>query len=308
MTPIHNVVILGAGALGGYFVAQFLNVPSFSTAVIARGTRHAHLQAHGLQINGKHYTVPVIHPDTATTPADLIIVALKHHHLATALPDLRRLVGPDTTIISVMNGLDSEEIIGARYGMEKVLLAVSVGIDAVREGHCITYTKPGKHYFGQADNTHLDPQVRRVQTAFDQAGITYETPVDMLRIMWWKFMVNVGMNQASAVTRAPYGIFQTAPAAQALMESLMHEVIVLAKYANVHLVEQDIADWYTFLNSLSPQGKTSMLQDIEAGRKTEVEIFGGKVVALSRDYGIPTPVNETVFRIIQVLESKEKCS
>ena len=95
-------------------------------------------------------------------------------------------------------------------------------------------------------------------------------------------MVNVGMNQASAVMRAPYGVFQTMPEAQALMEALMHEVIVLAEHAGVNLVEQDIADWYGFLNTLSPQGKTSMLQDIEAGRKTEVEIFGGKVVALGK--------------------------
>ena len=115
-------------------------------------------------------------------------------------------------------------------------------------------------------------------------------------------MINVGMNQASAVMRAPYGVFQSSPQAQELMETLMREVITLAQAAQVNLVDQDIDDWYTFLNTLSPQGKTSMLQDIEAGRKTEVDIFGGKMVELGRIHAIPTPVNQTVLRIIQVLE------
>jgi 2-dehydropantoate 2-reductase len=302
MHPIHKVVILGAGAMGGYFATQFLNVPEFSTAVLARGERYERLKRDGLIVNGRHYTVPVIHPDEDAEPADLIIVALKNHHLPEAVPDLKSVVGEQTTIISVMNGLDSEEIIGAVYGMDKMLYAVSVGIDAQREGNRINYTRPGKHYVGNAANPHIDERVRRVQAAFERAGIVYETPVDMLRILWWKFMVNVGMNQASAVTRATYGVFQTSPEAQALMETLMHEVIVLAEHAGVNLKEKDIADWYTFLNTLSPQGKTSMLQDIEAGRKTEVEAFGGKVVALGERYGIPTPVNLTILRAIHVLE------
>jgi len=121
-------------------------------------------------------------------------------------------------------------------------------------------------------------------------------------MLWWKFMINVGVNQASAVIRAPYGIFQTSPDAQALMGELMCEVIVLAQHAGVNLKEQDLHDWYAVLNTLSSKGKTSMLQDIEAGRKTEVEIFAGKVVDLGKSYGIPTPVNRTLLSIIHVLE------
>ncbi len=302
MREITQVAILGAGAMGSYFATRFFDAPKFSAAVIARGERYERLKSDGLVVNGKAYAIPVIHPDQATSPVDLIIVALKHHHLPQAVPDLKNLVGEQTTIISVMNGLDSEEIIGSVYGMDKMLYAVSVGIDAVRQGNRVTFSKPGKHYFGEASNPQPSPRVQRVQRAFDRAGITYETPPDMIRIMWWKFMINVGMNQASAVMRAPYGVFQSSPEAQELMEALMCEVITLAKVARVNLVDQDIDDWYTFLNTLSPQGKTSMLQDIEAGRKTEVEIFGGKVVELGKTHAIPTPVNQTVLRIIQVLE------
>jgi 2-dehydropantoate 2-reductase len=299
----EKVVILGAGAIGAFFATRFFDTAGCSTAIVARGERHDRLKRDGLVVNGKPYAnIPVIHPDEVSSPADLIIVALKHHHLTEAAPDLKNLVGDQTTILSVMNGLDSEEYIGSIYGMDKVLYGISVGIDAVRQGNRITFSKPGKHYFGEAINTHLSQRVQRVQRAFDRAGIAYETPPDMIRIMWWKFMINVGMNQASAVMRAPYGVFQSSPEAQALMEALMREVIALAKAVGVNLVEQDLDNWYTFLNTLSPQGKTSMLQDIEAGRKTEVEIFGGKAVELGKAHGVPTPVNQTMVRIIQVLE------
>jgi 2-dehydropantoate 2-reductase len=302
MQEIETVAILGAGAMGAYFASRFYEAAGFSTTLVARGPRGDRLRSDGLVVNGTRYLLPVTHPDEATAPADLIIVALKHHHLPEAIPDLQKLVGRQTTILSVMNGLDSEEFIGSVYGMDKVLYAVSVGIDAVRQGNQITYTRPGKHYFGETVNPQISERVRRVQVAFDGAGIAYETPSDMMRMLWWKFMVNVGMNQASAVMRAPYGVFVSSPEAQAVMEALMREVLTLAEASGVNLVEQDIEEWYSVLTTLSPQGKTSMLQDIEAGRKTEVEMFGGKVVELGKAHGIPTPVNETVLRIIQVLE------
>ena len=302
MRAVERVAILGAGAMGAALASMFLEAGGVATTVVARGERRARLLRDGLVVNGKRYAVPVTHPDEVPAPADLILVAVKNHHIPEALPELQNLVGPETTILSVMNGLDSEEILGAAYGRDRVLYAVSAGLDAVRQGNRVTYSKRGTLYVGEATNLQISERVRRVQAALARAGIPYETPADMMRILWWKFMVNVGVNQASAVLRAPYGVFQTSPDARALAEALMGEVLVLAKAAGVNLKAEDAARWDTVLQTMSPQGKTSMLQDIEAGRKTEVEIFGGKVVALGEQYGIPTPVNEAVTHILRVLE------
>jgi 2-dehydropantoate 2-reductase len=299
---IKNVAVLGAGAMGAAYASRFFDGSLFSTVLVARGPRYDRLRAEGLVVNGKHYAIPVIHPDEAAPPADLIIVALKNHNLPEAMNDLKNLVGDETTLISVMNGLDSEERLGSVYGMDKVLYAIAVGIDALREGNSVTYTNPGKVIFGESDNSHPSERVRRVQAAFERAGVVSETPTDMMRMLWWKFMVNVGVNQASAVMRAPYGVFQSSPDAQALMESLMREVIALAQRIGVDLGEQDLDGWYAVLKTLSPAGKTSMLQDIDGGRKTEVEVFAGKAVELGKSHGIPTPVNQTVLSIIHVLE------
>jgi 2-dehydropantoate 2-reductase len=302
MQPIRTVSILGAGAIGATYAALLYDADPTCVTLIAGGERYERLTREGLIVNGVHYQIPVLRPEDTAPPADLILVALKHHHLAQGVRDLRNRVGEGTTILSAMNGLDSESILGAAYGTDKLLYAVSVGVDAVRAGNRVTYTRQNKLLFGEADNTTLSERVRRVCAFFDRVGLTYDTPPDMLRVLWWKWMVNVGVNQASAALRAPYGVFQESEDARALMDAAMVEAIALARAAGIDLVEQDIADWHAILATLAPQGKTSMLQDVDAGRKTEVELFGGKAVELGRAYGIPTPVNETLLRIIRVLE------
>jgi 2-dehydropantoate 2-reductase len=246
----------------------------------------------------------VVHADKVVEHADLIIVALKHHHLAGAVGDIAALTGPDTAILSVMNGLESETIIGASCGRDKLVYAIAVGIDAVRENDRFTYANPGKIVFGPLGDEGHGPRLERIEEALNRAAIPNEIPVDIMRAMWWKFMINVGINQASAVLRAPYGRLQSSPDARALMRELMAEVVTLAEKAGIGLTDADIDEWEPIFSTLSPTGKTSMLQDVEAGRKTEVEIFAGKVVSLGKAYGVPTPVNATIQRIIKVIEHK----
>jgi 2-dehydropantoate 2-reductase len=305
MLEIKNIAILGAGAMGAAYASRFYKVPGFSTTLIAKGARADKLKKNGLTVNGEKIAFSVTGPDEAKSPADLILVALKDSNLPEAAPDLKNFVGKETTIISVMNGLDSDEYLGSIYGMDKVLYCIAVGIDALRLDGEVVFTKIGRLQFGRADNTVISDQVRRCQQAFERAGIPSETPVDMIRALWWKYMINVGLNQASAVMRAPYGVFRDSAGAWAVAVTLMKEVIALAKAAKVNLSEQDIDAFFTIMSNLSPDGKTSMLQDIEAGRKTEVEAFGGKAVELGKKYGIPTPVNEVILRIIQTLEQRK---
>ena len=305
MTKIRNISIIGAGAMGAAYAAMFSDAGDFSVSFVARGERYKRLREGSLTVNGKQYAVPVIHPDEVTEPAHLILVALKHHHLPEALQDIKALVGHDTIILSVMNGLESEEIIGSVCGMEKVVYATAVGIDAIREGNRFKYTSPGKIICGEGPRSLGDNRLERLKEALGRASIPNEVPPDIMRMMWWKFMINVGINQASAVLRATYGTFQTSPDAKALMRSLMLEVIAVAQTMDIDLTPKDLDAWDKVLSTLSPRGKTSMLQDIEAGRKTEVDIFGGKVVAMGAKYQVMTPVNETILRIIKVIESKE---
>lgn len=302
MSSIESISVIGAGAMGAFYASKFSEMDKNCISIIAGGERYERLKEQGLIVNGKHYFLPVISPEDKVPPVDLIIVAVKNHHLPEAIQDMGNSIGKNTIILSVMNGIDSEELIGSVYGMDKILYAVAVGIDAGREGNSMTYTTQGKLFFGEATNIVLSDQIKKVQSLFDRAGIIYETPDDMIRILWWKFMINVGINQTSAVLNAPYGVFQTSQEARELMDSAMREVVAIAAAAKIHIYDEDIENWYSFLSQLSPQGKTSMLQDVEAKRKTEVEMFAGKMIELGKIYAIPTPVNQTLFRIIKVIE------
>jgi 2-dehydropantoate 2-reductase len=302
---IKNISIVGAGAMGAVYAVMLYDMDSHCVSFVARGDRLERLRRDGLIVNGNLYNIPVLNPEDHAAPADLIIVAVKNQHLDDAIRDMRNCVGPETVIISVMNGIDSEEQIGAVYGMDKVLYCVSLGIDALREDNRVIYTTQGKLFFGEAANPFPTQRVTSIQTLLGKAGIVYETPPDMMRILWWKFMINVGINQASAVLRSPYAVFQTSKEARGLMESAMREVIMLAQKAGVHLSEDDIRGFEPILARLNPQGKTSMLQDVEAGRKTEVEMFAGRVIALGRHYNVPVPVNQLLFDQIREIESKK---
>ncbi|MGD2126658.1 MAG: 2-dehydropantoate 2-reductase [Desulfobacteraceae bacterium] len=302
MTSIKRISVIGAGAMGAAYASMFSDMDKNCISLVAKGERYDRLGEKGLIVNDKRYIVPVLGPEDHAPPADLVIVAVKHHHLPEAIQDMRHVLGEKTLIVSVMNGIESEEQIGAVYGMEKLLYAVVVGIDAVRQGNRVTFSKQGKLFFGEPENRVLTGRVKKVQALFDRAGILYETPADMIRILWWKFMINVGMNQVSAVLRAPYRVFHERQEARELMESAMREVITVAKAEDVPLSEEDIKDFYPFLLAMSPDGKTSMLQDVEAKRKTEVEMFAGKVNELGEKHGIPTPVNQTLFRLLRITE------
>jgi len=229
---------------------------------------------------------------------------VKSHHLKRAIADMAGYVGPSTLVLSLLNGITSEDELSAAFGREKLPYAMILGIDAVRVGNETSFSSSGKIHFGDARNTKgaWSERVSRIASLFARCGIDYVVPEDMLRSLWYKFMINVGINQASAVLRSTYGAFQRLPEAKAVMEASMREVIALSSALGTGLEESDIAAWKETLAGLSPEAKTSMLQDVEAGRKTEVEAFAGTVIALGEKAGVATPVNHLLFNMIRTIE------
>jgi 2-dehydropantoate 2-reductase len=214
---------------------------------------------------------------------------------------MKNQIGPDTIILSLLNGISSEEEIYASCKNEHILYSMSVEIDALRLDRDIRFTTIGRICYGGKDSSALT-DIFAVKDLFEKVGIAYEISDNIAHMMWWKFMINVGINQTSAVLKAPYGIFQRLPMAYEWVEAAMHEVVALSEKAGAFLTEEDVKKFWPILNHLSPEGKTSMLQDIEAGRKTEVDYFAGKVCELGKKYQVPTPVNEQLYKMIHIIE------
>lgn len=306
MKKIRNISLIGAGAVGAVYGSRFHDMEPGCVKIIADKERIERYSKKGICINDRVYNFNYVAPEEKCEIADLIIVSVKYHDLKQAVCDIKNHVGTDTIIISLMNGISSEEIIGAEYGMDKMLYSMIIAIDAVREEGKIKYTNFGRIYFGEKNNDVHSPKVEAVKELLDRAGINYVIPENILSSLWWKFMLNVGVNQTSAVLKAPYGVFLNVKEAHDLMVSAMKEVIALSDKKGVNLDEKSILEFDNIIRSLSPEGKTSMLQDIEAGRKTEVEMFGGTVCELGKKYGIETPVNDMLFKMIRTIEQMNK--
>jgi 2-dehydropantoate 2-reductase len=302
MKRIDRVVLCGAGAVGSSYAALLHDLDPRALTVVAGGERRERLLREGLTVNGRRIDVACVAPGEGAAPADLLLVAVKQHHLEAAVEDVRGVVGPKTLILSLLNGITSEVILGRAFGAEKVLPAFVLGNDVVREGSSTTYSRLGVLVFGAPTNDPADARVARVKELLDRARIPCRVPADILREQWWKFMLNVGVNQVSALLRATYAAFDAVPEVRELTRAAALEVVTLSAKEGVALSAEDVDRIFPIVSTLAPGGKTSMLQDVEAGRKTEVEIFAGAVVALGRKHGVPTPVNEVLGRLLVALE------
>ena len=324
-----RVAILGAGALGCLYARELHHTGSAECFFIAEGVRAEKLRKKGITVNGEHLSLPVFqsggqqggqsggqpvsqqlsHQGAQSGPdgADLLIVALKHHHLGDALPLAKPFINKETIIISVMNGISSEKTIQTLLGHQRIVHCVALGMDSVRSNGEVRYSTAGKLLLGKPGVSGAakeeDPDLLLIKDILSSAAFPLVFSDDIIRDQWWKFMINVGINQASAVTGATYRFFQDRNSqARRLMDDAMQEVLSLASNMGIDLGQKDIEKWYTILDTLGPEGKTSMLQDMEAGRKSEVEMFAGTLIDLGLICGLTFPVNRTILRIIEARE------
>jgi 2-dehydropantoate 2-reductase len=304
---INSVYILGLGAMGSMYAAKLQDIDPNLVKIIASAERIKNYQNTEIKVNGKPYKFNYVEPgDRSSPPADLIIVAVKAPQLAAAIHDLSGFVHEDTIVISLLNGIASEEQIGETIGIKHLLFAYGVGMDAVRNGSVITYSNPGRIVFGEKDNSTLSARVLAVKEIFEKVSIPHHIPADMYKALWFKFMMNTGINQASAVLKATYGQFQQNKQARKLMLMAAEEVVTLSHQMGIFLGQDDIDEFTRIVDGLGADGKTSMLQDIEAGRKSEVDLFAGTVIELGKKHQVPTPVNEILYTIISALETSRR--
>lgn len=303
MEPIRTVAIVGLGAIGSIFAVKLSQYASDCVRVIVDHERKARYLNEGVRFNGQRYDFTYVTPDQPTNKVDLILVATKAQGLPDAIAALQPFVDENTLIIPLLNGITSPAAIAARYGQEKVLHAYFVGHGSTRIGNEITFDGVGRIIFGAAHNTPQDTRVQRVHRFFTEANIDHETPDDILFGMWCKFVLNVGVNQASAVLRASYGDIQRNAHIHEVVVDLMQEAITVAKAAGIQNTEHILPWCFEFIRNAPPPFKSSMLQDIEAGRKTEVDLFARTICDLGAQYGVDTPYNRLFHKLIRAIEA-----
>lgn len=302
-----TIAIVGAGALGIMYgqklTAAYGKERVFFAADSQRTVRY---RREGFSCNGEFCEFRYC-DGTEYEKVDLVIFAVKFTGLKEALKEAGGLIGEDTAVISVLNGITSEEIIGDEWGKEHVLYCVAQGMDAVKEGNCLTYQNPGVLLLGIGEEERKTPgkngtqKQEKLKLAADILGgakIACEIVEDIRHRMWSKLMMNTGVNQVCAVFDVPYGGIQREGEAREQMILAMKEVQKVAAREGVSLTEEEITDWLKLVDSLNPEGMPSMRQDTLAGRRTEVELFSGTIKNLGKRHQIPTPVNDVLYEKI----------
>lgn len=301
-TPIISIIGLGAlGILFGNHLSK--QMPKENLRIIADSKRIAKYKKEKIYCNDELCDFNYMTPDEVCEPADLVIIAVKYQALQDAIDAIHNQVGDHTIILSALNGITSEEIIGNTYGMDKLLYCVAQSMDAVKVDNKLTYHNMGMLVFGEKEKGIISSKVQMVESIFKRYHFPYEVDTNMVKRLWGKFMLNVGVNQTLAVYEGTYGDIQKDGPIRSEMIASMQEVIELSKKEGVHLSEEDLDYWLRVLSTLNPKGKPSMCQDFEAKRYSEVELFAGTVVKLAKIHGLQTPMNQKLYDTIHRIES-----
>ena len=203
----------------------------------------------------------------------------------------------------MINGISSEQILGARFGQEKVIPTVAIGMDATREGQNVRSKVKGWLQIG-ADTPEKESRLAEVSALFDEANFPYTIEEDITLKIWEKFLMNVGVNQVVMVNETTYRGIQTGGAYHEQMREAMAEVVKIAQAEGIPLTEAHIQQAIDIIDTVDPEGMPSMRQDGLAKRPTEVELFAGMILAKSKQYGIPTPMNDVLYKKIKKMEQK----
>lgn len=304
---IKTVSIVGLGALGILFGTQLSKkMPFENLRIIADKNRSERYTKDLIYCNNESYNFQYIAPETKCAPADLVIFAVKFNGLDAAIKAASNQIGENTIILSALNGISSEEILGNAFGIDKVLYCVAQGMDAVKVDNHLTYSNKGILCFGEKEPNIISEKVKRLSSFFDKVDFPYETVLNMYQRQWGKLMLNVGVNQTVAVYEGNYGTIQKEGSARETMISAMKEVMALSSFEGVTLTNSDLEYWLSVLATLNPNGKPSMRQDLENNRNSEVELFSGTIIRLCEKYNVETPVNQMLYKKIKTIEENFK--
>ena len=288
-----HVVLLGAGAIGVLPAALLVKNPAVKLSVAADAGRVARYREEGIFLNGERLPFTYADPNELES-AGLILVATKMPSLSAALENVAQAVTEKTVFLPLLNGISAYEVIKSRFPQNPVLKGFHLGHASVRTGNKISHDGVGTIYCG-GEKSALEFAVDVLKSS----GVDVEAPENFEVAMWQKFVLNVGINQTQAFYRADYGQVQKSPEMLRFAWDLMEEAVAVGRACGVALGDEVIESAMMVICKMPSTVKTSMLQDVEAGRVTEVEAFAGTVCRLAEKYNIDVPKNKLVLEKVR---------
>ncbi len=299
-----KIAIMGAGAVGTFYGAKLARA-GHDVTFIVRGARLPHYRQDGVHVeqDAGPWHVPAVQAtdDPARVgPVELVLFATKAYALQAAAEAMRPLVGPDTCVLPVLNGVDIAERVGAVVGMAPMLGGITyiactlTGPNTVRQGGT-----ENRMVFGELAGGR-SARAEALQAVLAGAGIVSELTDDFPVVNWSKFVLVNCSNGVCPVTGAPIGAVLADADTRALFIACLAEVEALARAKGVQLPPDVAPSAVAICESFAPAFKPSMLVDLERGRPLEVEALQGTVVRLGRELGVPTPLNRMIYAALKL--------
>ena len=299
---IKTVVVLGAGAVGSYVIWGLSGKPGIRLGVVAEGARAQRLQQNGCAINGSVYRPEVWTPEQAHG-ADLLVVCLKYGALPGAMDTIDQVVGENTVVMSLMNGVDSEELISARVGSDHVIWSlIKVASHKEEDGYHFNPETTLGIIFGELTAPFDSNRVQAVSELFKGTGLHFRVTEHIREEMWSKFRLNVCNNLPQAILGAGVGCYRDSAHMKAISDGLRRELEAIAAAKGIDMSIVDKAGGRG--SAVPPTARYSTLQDLDAGRHTEIDMFSGALMRMGSELGIPVPYNEYTYHMIKALEEK----
>ncbi len=290
---------MGAGAVGGYF-GGLLARGGADVTFIARGKHLDALRAKGLTVKSikGDFSISVQATDDpkGVGPVDLILFCVKSYDTERAMRQALPMVGKEAVVLSLQNGIDNEEEIAGIVGKEKVLAGVAYIGSSVPEPGVILHEAEGKIAFGELDGG-LSERILKLEAFFDQCGLPAEVSPDIRKALWTKLAWNAPFNAINALVGGTVKAIVENPHTLELVRLVTAEVVAVANASGIPLALEEV--WERNLRfSRRSDIKTSMLQDLEAGRPLEHEALNGIIVKKGAGLGIPTPHNFALYALL----------
>jgi 2-dehydropantoate 2-reductase len=304
-----KIAILGAGAMGSAIGAQLARAGNDPTLIDIRPDVVEAIQRHGLKIQNKAGEIraqpirAVTSPAQATGPVDLLLVFVKCYHTVEAVTAAQCLLGLESVVLSLQNGWGNGPGIAAIVGPARVVLGVCYHSATVLGPGHVLHAGQGKTYLGELDGT-MTSRVGAIAQVFQKAGIDAEPSARVLQEIWSKLALNVATLPTQSTIRLTAEKLPNTPEMRDLMRALLHEVVAVAQAQAIPL---DFTErWNAILDllgRLAPNTKGSMLQDVENGRRTEIDVMCGAVAEAGQRLSVATPYNNAMLWLVKALEA-----
>ena len=296
-----KIAIFGSGGVGGYFGGR-LAAAEEDVTFLARGAHLNALQADGLHIespNGALHLPKVQATDRpqAIGPVDVVLFTVKLYDVDASAATLAPLIGPDTVVITLQNGVDAMDMVAKHVGDQHVAGGAAYIVAVIDKPGHIRHTTAQQLVFGEREGRRSDRLV-----AFEEAGIRAgfqaKASDDVQADLWTKFVRLATWSGMTTVTRSPMGVVRDTPETFELMVQAIDEVIAVGRARGVKLPSDLMDTTLAMIKNFPASSKSSMLEDIERGRRLELPWLSGAVVRIGKEVGVPTPIHQFITTIL----------